>query len=637
MKKLNKMLAILMAALTCASTMNVAVFADTEEVMPEEQAAVEETVDIEEEAAPEDVAPAEDNVIIAQEGEEVVPDPTGMDTQMPDNVDPLIVDGFQLFFADTGTSELSIPYTGVKQQPSIMVYDSEGKMLIPGTDFKKTYTDNLNAGTGYIYIKGLSDKAITEDGSFLNAQIKFTITPITIPSTIKLSASSYPYAAGKAVSPSVTVTDANGKALVKGTDYTLKYSNNKNIGTGKVVIAGKGNFKGTRTKSFKIVKCSASKLTYKLSKTKYTYNGKKCKPSVTVYNGKTKLSKKKYKVTYSSNVKPGTAKVKVTLTDKKHYTGSKTVSYTIAPSKPVISKIAKADAGVTITWKKVTGVDGYYLYKKAGNGSYKQIKKTTALSYKDTAAKIGGSYTYYVVAYKGSIKSAKSTAKSVTVKLPTPQILKAEPAKGGGIRLQTKLSGAQRYEVYRCEDGVWSYMDGTSDAKVLTDWTDKTAKKGKTYDYQIIAWALKNSKTGKYDAKAYSNIVRATCTKVADVAGFGSSEDAEIAPSIGGLRIMWDEVDGIAPTFKVKDLSGEVETGSAGYEVQFSLAEDFDGAVIVKVTAPDSVTGRMNSCVIDPKYIPADATKGYARIRTFQTIDGTTSRSDWGPIQEYDL
>jgi len=65
---------------------------------------------------------------------------------------------------------------------------------------------------------------------------------------------------GKAIKPNPTVK-LNGKKLKKGTDYTVVYRNAsgkevvpKKAGTYKVVITGKGAYKGKVAKSFKIVK-----------------------------------------------------------------------------------------------------------------------------------------------------------------------------------------------------------------------------------------------------------------------------------------------------------------------------------------------------------------------------------------------
>ncbi|CDA74167.1 fibronectin type III domain protein [Ruminococcus sp. CAG:579] len=57
---------------------------------------------------------------------------------------------------------------------------------------------------------------------------------------------------GTSRKPAVTVM-LSGKELVKNTDYTVKYSNNKAIGKATVTITGKGKYTGVIKKTFKIV------------------------------------------------------------------------------------------------------------------------------------------------------------------------------------------------------------------------------------------------------------------------------------------------------------------------------------------------------------------------------------------------
>lgn len=82
--------------------------------------------------------------------------------------------------------------------------------------------------------------------------------------------------AGKAITPSVTVT-LNGKKLKKGTDYTVSYANNTKAGsTASVIITGKGKYVGTATKDFEIAAIpakgkvyTAGNLKYKVTKSAY--------------------------------------------------------------------------------------------------------------------------------------------------------------------------------------------------------------------------------------------------------------------------------------------------------------------------------------------------------------------------------
>ena len=164
--------------------------------------------------------------------------------------------------------------------------------------------------------------------------------------TLKLSKSSYTYN-GKKRKPSVTVT-YNGTKLVKGTDYTVSYYNNKNAGTAWVWITGKGEYGGSISKKFTIKKASqslkvtAAKKTVKASKVK-----KKAQSvsAITVKKAKTTLSYKKTnstnnlsvnsktgKITAKKGLAKGTYRIKVKVTAKgtgNYKAASKTVTVTV--------------------------------------------------------------------------------------------------------------------------------------------------------------------------------------------------------------------------------------------------------------------------------------------------------------------
>jgi len=69
-------------------------------------------------------------------------------------------------------------------------------------------------------------------------------------SKVILSDDSFIYT-GKALTPAVTVIDANGKTVAT-LNYTLTYSDNKNVGHATVTVTGKGNYIGTLKANFKI-------------------------------------------------------------------------------------------------------------------------------------------------------------------------------------------------------------------------------------------------------------------------------------------------------------------------------------------------------------------------------------------------
>lgn len=99
---------------------------------------------------------------------------------------------------------------------------------------------------------------------------------------------------GNEIKQTGIVVTVCGKKLSLGSDYTLKYENNKNIGKAKIVITGKGNYAGSITKYFDIKIVLGD--TYKVGSLKYkitnaSLNGK---GTVTLQGSTYKNSYKKF-------------------------------------------------------------------------------------------------------------------------------------------------------------------------------------------------------------------------------------------------------------------------------------------------------------------------------------------------------
>lgn len=73
---------------------------------------------------------------------------------------------------------------------------------------------------------------------------------IYCPKSYTLSASNYTYD-GKVKKPTVTVKDSKGN-IISANNYTVTYTNNKNVGKATVKITFKGNYSGTVSKNFTI-------------------------------------------------------------------------------------------------------------------------------------------------------------------------------------------------------------------------------------------------------------------------------------------------------------------------------------------------------------------------------------------------
>ena len=213
-------------------------------------------------------------------------------------------------------------YDGSKKKPSATVR-SGNKTLTSGTDFTVSYSNNVNAGT--------ASAVITGKGNYSGSITKeFIITPADFSKlTASLATGTFSYD-GTEKKPEVTVKSGS-KQLTAGTDFTVSYTDNINVGTAKAVITGKGNYSGTITKSFKITQADLSKFTASLSADSFIYDGAEKKPEVTVKSDNAQLTAATdFTVSYSSNVNAGTATV--TITGKGNYSGSIRKQFTITPA-----------------------------------------------------------------------------------------------------------------------------------------------------------------------------------------------------------------------------------------------------------------------------------------------------------------
>ena len=201
-------------------------------------------------------------------------------------------------------SQSSYEYDGNAKTPDVIVTDS-GKNLSKDTDYTVSYSNNTNAGKATVTITGKGKYTGTKT-------LNFEITSKAISSAkVTLPQSSYEYD-GNAKTPKPTVVIGED-TLIEGTDYTLKYTNNTNIGTATITVTGINNYTGTKTLNFEITGKAISSATVTLTQSSYEYDGNAKTPDVTVKISEKTLSKDTdYTVSYSNNINAGTATVTVT-------------------------------------------------------------------------------------------------------------------------------------------------------------------------------------------------------------------------------------------------------------------------------------------------------------------------------------
>lgn len=148
--------------------------------------------------------------------------------------------------------------------------------------------------------------------------------PVSVFTLDEIPAQTY---TGKEITPSVTVSLSDEK-LVENTDFTLEFSDNINVGTAKILVSGKGKYKGlTLEAEFEISAKSVADITVSPIENQ-AYTGEKITPEIIVTSDGIILKEGvDYKVEYFNNTEPGTGKVEIT--GMGNYSGKTSVTFEI--------------------------------------------------------------------------------------------------------------------------------------------------------------------------------------------------------------------------------------------------------------------------------------------------------------------
>lgn len=263
------------------------------------------------------------------------------------------------------------PGVPVEQKPEYELFI--GNDPVPSDAYSTVYYNNVVPGTATVIFTA------KEGGNYFGQKkttfrIKSVKQDISDEAHISVSfaqgKTEYPYIKG-GVTPDVVVKDlrypGGGKTLIKGTDYTVSYSANKEAGGKKtpyVTVKGKGAYSGSKKLEFTISKQPMNDLTVLIDSVTFAKNTSAYKSSkVSVYdqNGKA-LSNSDYHVICDGIDNPGARGVVDTntvvtlrvLAKSKNYSGSKSVTFSVAP-------------------QTLSGIKA--VYKSGGEESYDVLRK----------------------------------------------------------------------------------------------------------------------------------------------------------------------------------------------------------------------------------------------------------------------
>ncbi len=237
-----------------------------------------------------------------------------------------------------------VTYNGKAQKPEVVVMDNS-RELVFGTDYTLKYANNTNASVNSTKKPTIT---VTGKGAYVGSvSCNFTIEQKELSSNeIAIAVKDVLFNQKKAASAvgitsTVTVKDGT-KALKNGTNYTISYTNNKELGEADITITGKGNYAGEVKKTFRIYKTDISKaIVKKLANEVYTGEQIQPLPEVSFKESKTStislVKDEHYTVSWENNVKKGTAKVIITGIGE--YGGTKTVTFKIVAKKMTLLEL----------------------------------------------------------------------------------------------------------------------------------------------------------------------------------------------------------------------------------------------------------------------------------------------------------
>lgn len=183
------------------------------------------------------------------------------------------------------------------------------------------------------------------------------------------------------------------------------------------------------------------------------------------------------------------------ISGKTYYSAYWKVIYTATKPGSTTLKATAGTRKVTLSWNKVTGADGYVIYRATSkNGTYNKVTsvKSSTTKYTNTGLTAGKMYYYKVRAYvktdNGYVYGAYSSVKSARPTLATPTLKLTAGTKKVTLSWD-KVTGASGYVIYRStsKNGTYSKV-ATIKSGSTTQYTNKNLTAKKTYYYKMRAY-----------------------------------------------------------------------------------------------------------------------------------------------------
>lgn len=167
---------------------------------------------------------------------------------------------------------------------------------------------------------------------------------------------------------------------------------------------------------------------------------------------------------------------------------------------PKIVKVCNLKDGLLIKWKKSSSADGYIIYRqKQGSNGWRRLADISGgetVTYTDKNVRHNTKYTYSVKAVFKKLKSDGSLKKVSETYVAVPKIKSVDNIKSGVKITWSNKSFATEFRIYRrLPGGKWKRLKTVPGNIGL--FVDRTAKSGKTYEYQLRRFVEKVGSAGE--------------------------------------------------------------------------------------------------------------------------------------------
>ena len=198
-------------------------------------------------------------------------------------------------------------YDGNEKTPQVII-SINNITLTENIDYEVSYENNIDKGTAKAIVTGKGNYSTARP-----IEMTFSIVQNVVNPNVAVSPETNVYT-GEEICPTVVVT-VGDSILTKNEDYTLEYSENINVGKGKVIVKCKDNlnfmFSDIET-TFDIIPNTIKESDVTLEYNSTEYDGNVKEPKATVKVSDKELSKDiDYDVVYESNTDAGQGTVKI--------------------------------------------------------------------------------------------------------------------------------------------------------------------------------------------------------------------------------------------------------------------------------------------------------------------------------------